>query len=159
MRKFLLLILFTTMMLPVVFSQAVVKGNFEAGAGTGFGLFQLTSNDTNDATSLALSGVLQGHFEYAPINKISLGIMFQRNGFATDRDSGNSAQTYLLGAGLKYRAVNAENTVIYFSLTGGPSWMHYFDKSTDNYLNGQGYWFDLCAGTRYYITHKTSIFF
>lgn len=158
MKKFLLLFVFAVFVGSCAYSQAVKPGSFEAGVGTGFGIFQVSSNDTTGENSLAVSGILSGHFQYAPIEKLSLGIAFQRNGFVTNKDSGQSAQTYLLGVGVQYRAVNAENTVIYFGLTGGPSWMNFYDDHNDNYVKGEGYWIDLTAGMRYYITYKAGIF-
>jgi hypothetical protein len=158
MNKILLLFVFAVFTVLNAFPQAVVSGNFETGAGMGFGIFQLSGNDTASENSLAASGILQGHFQYAPIDRLSLGIVFQRNGFLTNKDSGQSAQTYLLGAGIQYRAINAESTVIYFGLTGGPSWMNFYDDKEDNYVKGEGYWIDLTAGARYYITYKAGIF-
>ena len=158
MNKIILLFVMLIMIVVRAYPQAVESGNFEAGAGTGFGLFQLNHNDSSGSNNPALSGILQGHFQYAPINNLSVGILFQRNGFVTDRDSGRSVQTYLFGGGIHYRAINSENTVIYFGLSGGPSWMHFYDKGQDNYVNGEGYWLDLVAGTRYYITNKAGIF-
>lgn len=158
MYRIAISIIFMLALNAVVFSQAVTKGSFETGAGLGFGLFQASNNDTTPGTATAASGVLQAHFQYAPIDDISLGLMFQRNGFLTERDSGNKVSSLLAGAGIQFRAVNGENTTLYFGLSGGPAWMHYYNGADSNYVDGEGYWMDFVAGTRYFITHKAGIF-
>ena len=158
MNKIILLVVIYTVFAIRAYSQAVVSGNFEAGAGAGFGIFQVSHNDSSSENAIGVSGILQGHFNYAPIDNLSLGVLFQRNGFVTERDSGNSVQTWLPGASVHYRVINAESTTVYFGLTGGPSWIHFYHNGSNNYVDGKGYWFDLVAGTRFFISDVTGFF-
>ena len=154
--KYLLTVFLLFALFPV-FSQVVEKGDFEIGTGLGLGIFQATNNDSG-ATSIAASGIIPVHIQYSPIEKIGLGLNFQRNGFLTEKDSGNSVQSYLLGFSLMYRAINGEKTVLFFQAAAGKSWIHYSDASIQNYVNGSGYWVDLSAGMRFYFTEHLGMF-
>ena len=158
MNKYLLPVFFFLACSLSSYSQAVTSGSSELGAGLGFGIFHVSSNDTAGGTSLAASGVLQAHYHYAFRDEFSGGLLFQRNGFLTEKDSGNSVRSYLAGGSILLRAVNGEKTTVYFGLSGGPSWMHFYHSSTNTYVDGRGYWMDVMAGTRIFFSGTLALF-
>jgi hypothetical protein len=158
MNKILVLLILMSVYTGGLYSQSVTAGQFETGAGLGFGLYHASGNDTAGGASIAASGVLTGHIQYAPVDDLSMGLVFYRNGFLTEKDSGNSIQSYLAGVKVVFRAVNGEKTLLYFGLSGGPSWMHYDHRKNSNYVNGEGYWFDFVAGTSVYFSKRAGMF-
>lgn len=158
MNKSRLLIIFLLFLSLSSYSQSVTVGSSELGAGLGFGLFHVSTNDTAGATSLAASGVIQAHYQYAFKNELSVGLLLQRNGFLTEKDSGNTVRSYLAGASVLFRAVNGEKTVLYFGLSGGQSWMNLYHKASNRYVNGEGYFMDFMAGTRMFFSERIAMF-
>jgi len=137
MRKLLFLALAITT-ISSVFSQALVKGNFDIHLGTGFGVYTLTTNDYTDNTTGAVPGLLNIGAGYQITDAFVLGIDFERNGFATDPDSNNRAISQNFGLTAGYNFLNKEKNVLQAFLHVGTSNFTFENLDNQNDVKASG---------------------
>lgn len=135
-----LLLLFVIIIPILTFAQAIKKGNIEISAGTGFGIYGTSDNESNNDTAknnnTAAAGLLNVSCKYAISEKFSLGFILERNGFA--HDSSNKAHSLNVGLNAQYLFVNKDKNIIYFDFVGGYSNFKYVDESSKNWVTSNG---------------------
>lgn len=149
MKKILLLLV---SFIPLItFAQAIHKGNCEITAGTGFGIYDVSNNESNDSAknnSTGATGLLNVSFKYAISEKFSLGFILERNGFA--HDSLNKAHSINIGLDAQYLFVNKEKNVIYIDFLGGYSNFKFIDNKNKNWVVGNGLTIQPGIGFKHY---------
>jgi hypothetical protein len=140
------------------FSQAIQKNNLELAAGVGVGIYGTSSNDSSSVNSMAAAGLIHLSLDYAMSNKFGVGLLFERNGFITERDSANKGVSLNAGLDVKYRVLNSEKTTIYFSLAGAYSYFRYDDIRNDAWVSGNGFSLQPGIGFSHYFTKTVGLF-
>jgi len=150
MKKIILL--FVSFIPVLIFAQAVKKGNVEITAGTGFGIYGASDNESNNDTSqsdsTAVAALLDVSLKYSITNKLCLGFMLERNGFA--HDSSNKAHSVNVGLNTQYLFVNKKKNVIYFDFLGGYSNFKYIDNGSKNWVTSNGLTIQPGIGFKHY---------
>jgi hypothetical protein len=155
---FLLIIL-----IPIFsYSQAVDKKDIEIGIGAGFGIYGTSDNnpdsDTTDENNMAAAGLLDISIHYAILKNFSIGILAERNGYLTNRDSSNRGVSLNLGLDCQYRLMNREKTLIFGEIFGGYSNFRYDNLSYHEYVTGNGFCFQLGIGFKHYFSKTVGMF-
>jgi hypothetical protein len=142
------------------FSQAVQKNDFEIAGGVGFGIYGVNNNDpqkdTSNENSLAAAGLVNFSMHYAVIKSLSIGILAERNGFVTEKDSSNKGVSLNIGLNLQYRLINKEKTVVFANLMGGYTHFKYEDHKER--VVGKGTLFQIGIGFKHYFTKTVGMF-
>lgn len=96
--------IFSFLFLILIFSVSAfgqekfkTSGRLNFSLGTGFGLYNLSTNQYDDPDNGAINGNLQLAADLGFTPLLTGGIMFYRNGFATDKDSNERASIAGLG--------------------------------------------------------------
>ncbi len=106
---------------------------------SGFAIHGTSSDDPNIENDGAVSGLLNASAYYSLTEKWALGVLYERNGFATDQDSSESAKASNVMLGVLYRLRNGEKSTIAMHLLMGGSNFRYDDKSSGNEIHGNGF--------------------
>lgn len=158
----IILILFILLLPCIVFSQAVEKNDIEIGLGAGFGIYGTSDNnpdaDTTNENSMAAAGLLNFSFHYAIFKNFSIGILAERNGYITNKDSSNKGVSLNLGLDCQYRLINKEKTLIFADIFGGFSNFRYDNLSYHEYVTGNGVCFQLGIGFKHYFSKTIGMF-
>ena len=156
MKKLLLNLL---MLIPVViFGQAVQKNNIELAAGIGVGIYGTSSNDSASENNMAAAGLMHLSLHYTISNRISTGLILERNGYVTERDSSNKGVSLNTGIDIKYRLLNSDKTTIFANLTAGYSHFRYDDFTRKAFVSSNGYAFQPGLGFSHYFSKVIGIF-
>jgi hypothetical protein len=156
------LFLFILLLPFFVFSQAVEKNDIEIGIGTGFGIYGTSDNnpdkDTTDENSMAAAGLLNFNIHYAILKNFSIGILAERNGYVTEKDSSNKGISLNLGLDCQYRLMNKEKTLIFGEIFGGYTHFRYDNLNQNEYVVGTGICFQLGIGFKHYFSKHIGMF-
>ncbi|GAB4454293.1 MAG: hypothetical protein Fur0028_09770 [Bacteroidales bacterium] len=177
-KVFCLFILSTFIVIPI-FSQETedentvpeTRNDFQLYGGAGFGIYSMKNNDKSNNNFLTATGIYSLGAYYSISNKFYFGIGFDRLGFATNRDSAQSANVKNLALLLKYNIRNSEKSSIHFNAAIGTTAFKYLDNKTNTNVTasslfiepGIGYdhfWgkhFGYFINTSYYYTRYTKI--
>jgi hypothetical protein len=139
-------------------AQMVNKGSFLRDAGTGFGLYQATDNDDSTGNSLVLPGLLNLYGEYQLTGRWGFGLLLERNGYLSDRDSSDRAHSFHAGISTAFRILNIKRTVVYAGALYGISSFSYKDLSNNRGVNSLGSNFQLLMGMRQYFSDHLGFF-
>jgi hypothetical protein len=155
------IILLVFLLLPIIgFSQAVQKNDVEMAAGVGIGIYGTSDNnpdkDSSSESSMAAAGLLNFSIHYAIINNLSIGILAERNGYVTEKDSSNKGVTYNVGLDCQYRLLNKEKTIVLANIFGGYSRFRYENKQ--EWIVGKGICFHLGIGFKHYFSKTVGMF-
>ena len=156
------LFLFILLLPCIVFSQAVVKNDLEIGIGTGFGIYGTTDNnpdkDTTNENSMAAAGLINFSIHYAIVKNFSIGILAERNGYVTNKDSSNKGVALNIGLDCQYRLMNKEKTLIFGNIFGGYSHFRYDNLNLNEYVTGKSFCFQLGIGFKHYFSKTVGMF-
>lgn len=128
---------------------------FSVNLTTGFGIFGGSTNETinQDTTTVDAACAIFGlSGEYTFAEKFSVGILVERNGFLTNSDSSEKANSLNLYTIQKYRFVDNENNKIYVSLAEGYSYLSFSNGNGSDNINGTGFSLQAGAGWEHYFT-------
>lgn len=149
MKKIISII--TVIIIPFIsFSQAIEQGNFEFSIGTGLGIYETSDNDTTNKNSTAVAGILNMSCQFAIANRLSIGIVFDRNGYAQEKDSLNKAHSLNALINAQLRIVNALKTIIYLNLSGGYTNFKYIEGQHNLWVSGGGFILQPGIGFKHY---------
>lgn len=139
-------------------AQVIQKTQLEIDAGIGAGIYGTTGNDSTSANSTAAAGLVQLSIHYAFSDKFSTGVLFERNGYLTERDSSNKGFSLNPGLDFKYRLVNSESTAIFVSLTFAYSYFKYEDLAAKSFVSSNGYSIQPGLGFSHYFSKSLGLF-
>lgn len=154
-------ILTTTTLLFITFfaeGQVISKGDIQVNAGTGFAIHGISSDDPNLQNDAALSGLINLSGYYNLSEKWGLGILYERNGFATEEDSSEAARSSNLMLGALYRIKNGEKGSFDISLLFGPSYFEYERTDSGEKIRADGVTLQLGIGFKHYFGNTVGIF-
>ncbi len=135
------------------------RNSFELKAGTGFGWYAMKNNDPDNNASIAVTGLLQLEGSYYLSRKFNAGIMFERVGFLTNKDSTQKqANTFNMGLSLKYFLKAKEKSSIFLNLTLGTSSFKYKENSTSLKVSASSYFLEPGIGFIHYWSKNTGIY-
>lgn len=142
------------------FSQAIQKNDFEIAGGVGLGIYGTSDNnpekDTSTESSMAAAGLINFSLHYAVINKLSIGILAERNGYVTNKDSSNKGVALNIGLDCQYRLINKEKTIVLANVFGGYSHFKYDNK--EEWVSSNGICFQLGIGFKHYFSKTVGMF-
>ena len=151
MRTFLLLIS-TVFFINHTHAQ-YESGNMDIELGGGVGLYGVTSNDPADSSSGvgAATGMAHIGFNYAVIPRLSIGLNYERSGFATRSDSSgsNSANANNFRLNIVFRMLNIERSALSINASVGMSSFKITSRINGDYITSNGFSFEL--GIRYQV--------
>lgn len=105
---------------------------FNVGLGMGLGLYAGKTNELNppkDTSAIDFAaGITQIHFEYNVINRIGIGVKFERNGFLNAKDSSDKASSINISLTGRFNIVNSESNLLYIEMCTGSSHFSYTNK-------------------------------
>jgi len=144
------------------FSQAVEKNDLEIGLGVGLGIYGTSDNnpdkDSIKENSMAAAGLLNFSIHYAILKNFSIGILAERNGYITNKDSSNKGVSLNLGLDCQYRLLNKEKTLVFADLFGGYSHFRYDNLSHKEYVIAKGNCLQLGIGFKHYFSKIIGMF-
>lgn len=134
------------------------SGRVNISAGTGFGLYNLSTNQFDDPDNAALNGNLQLAADLGFIPLLSGGIMLFRNGFVTDKDSNDRAT--IAGLGLYAHLNFARRPKTTWFLTAGVAGtiFTYENFNSKGKVSGKGSQVFAGLGFRRYFGNHVGIF-
>lgn len=154
-----ILFAFVSLIIPfIAFSQAVEQGDFEFSVGTGLGIYETTDNDTSNNNSTAVAGILNLSCQFAIANRLSIGIVFDRNGYAQNKDSADKAHSLNALINAQLRVVNALKTIIYINLSGGYTNFKYIEGTNNLWVSGGGFILQPGIGFKHYFGKTLGIY-
>ncbi len=163
MRKLLFTLLLIIGILPLTKAQ-FEPGNISITAGGGIGLYGANSNDIEDTLSgvNAGSGLIELNVNYSIMDRLAVGVNFERNGFITEVDSVNS-QTYGNSLNyrldLTYRLTNSEKNSLYVRTLLGMSSFKFGDNSNSTYVKSTGFCYEFDLGVQHHFGETVGFFF
>ena len=139
--KNIYLLLISIFICNLVFCQL---SNFSAGAGLGFGVYGIKTNDksakkdTNITDITKLITLIRADFSIT--KRYVIGVKFEKNSYLTKIDSSKNASSISIGINGRFNVVNKEKNLLYFELIPAYSYFTYskiINKKTDKiYSNG-----------------------
>lgn len=140
----------------LAWGQVVQKGDIELHLGTGFAVYGLNHNGENaDSNNVAVSGLIGLSGQYAITKNYSLGLAYERNGFATNADSSEAARSNAVFILNRYRLLNKEKFVLQLSGDLGFSSFRYSNQ--EDKVSGGGLGLKLGLDNLHYFGGKFAL--
>lgn len=138
-KKFFCLLILSSFIALSLFSQEnedentvpETRNEFQLFGGTGFGIYSLKNNDKSSDKSITATGIYTLGAYYSISNRFYFGVAYDRLGFATNRDSAQSAHVKNVSLIFKYSIHSTEKSSIHFNLNTGTTSFKYLDNKTN----------------------------
>ena len=140
------------------FSQALQKGNIDARAGLGFGIYNFKINSFESEEGAAVPGLLNVGLAYRITDDFSLGIDYERNGFATDADSNSKVVSHNFGITAGYSFLNSEKNVLTPFLQIGAGGLRFDNFDNQEYVTASGIQVQLGLAWNHYFGETFGMF-
>ncbi len=126
------------------------RNEFQIYGGGGFGIYSMLHNDSKSDESITATGiyVLGAYYSLSP--KFLIGINIDRLGFATNKDSAQSARATNVGLIAKYNVLRSDKNNIFFNLSLGTSQFKYYDKNSGSNVNAASIYLEPGIGFNHY---------
>jgi len=156
--KYFIVLAISVLTINTTNAQALLKGDVDIHAGVGFGVYGITSNDFDDSKSTGVPGLISLGAAYQLSDAWSVGLNYERNGFATDPDSNHKAILNNIGIVGAYNFVNSDKNVLNVAVELGFSSFRYDDFKNEEYVIGTGPQFQFGAGWKHYFGGKVGMY-
>ena len=145
-------------------STSLTSSKFNIGLSGGIGIYGGKTNDksaTNDSTAVdAACAIIKLHTDYSLFNKFTIGFVFERNGFLTNKDSSNSASSLNIGITAKYKFINKEFNKLFIELM--PAYSYFTYQNEENHqkdkVESNGFNFQVGLGWDHYFGKHLGIY-
>jgi hypothetical protein len=125
--------------------------SFELNLGTGFGMYGMHDNDPKSESSATVTGLLQIGGSYDVARKFNVGIIIERLGFATNKDSSQQkAKAFNVGLSFKYLPMVKAKSSIFLHVTLGTCSFKYDNLKTSTRIDAGSYFFEPGIGFNHY---------
>lgn len=157
MRTLIFLLIFIA---PVTgFTQVIKPNKVELGLGVGFGIYGASDNNPDSESNMAGAGILNFSLHYTLSDRLSLGVVADRNGFITNKDSANNkGVSYNYGLDIVFRLIGKSKTIIYVNFLTGLSNFRYDDLTYESWVKGNGLTLQPGLGFKHYFSNTFGIF-
>ncbi len=138
-------------------------GDIDISVGAGFGLYGAKASDgSQDSSGVnAGSGLLNLGVNYAILDKLALGVGFERNGFLTQNDSTDSdtyGYSYNYRLNLNYRFVNSAKNSLSIQSGAGISSFKFGDRKSGETVSGNGFTYEFDLMWQHYFGEHVGMF-
>jgi hypothetical protein len=154
LRIFTLTALFLFSSIAFAQEKFATGARFNVSAGTGFGIYNLSNNEAGKPDGTALSGNLQAAIDYGFLPFLTVGVAAFRNGFATNKDSSESARIAGIGLFAHLNFVRRPKATWYLSAgLGGTGFLYQNYGRRGKVTSTGGYAFAGLGFRRYFGDH------
>ncbi len=135
-----------------------MDGRINLHLGFGFGLNSLSNNQAGDKDAAGLTGIFRLGADYGITSVFSLGLQIFNNGFATNKDSSESASIGGIGIYSNLNFYRGDKTIIFWHLGLGGSGFEYKNFRKNGKLNSSGGFAQTGVGLRHYFVENFGLF-